>query len=94
MSASVETTPLSGKPAAHALADRHDVGHDAVVLDPPHRARAAEARDHLVGDEERAVIFRDGLDRAQEPGRRNHVARGALDRLDDDRGDRAAGLVA
>src|SRR5438094_984523 len=73
--------------AADPLADGHDVGDHALVLGPPHRARAAEAGDHLVGDEQRAVLAGDGLDRGQEAGRGDDVAGGALDRLDDDGGD-------
>src|SRR5205814_9820053 len=69
----------SREAAAHPLADRHDVGHDAVVVRAPHRARAAEARQHLVRDEEGVVLLGDGLDRAQEAGRRHDVAGGALE---------------
>ena len=83
-----------GKAAPHPLADRHHVGFDAIVIDAPHRAGPSEARQHLVRDEERAMIFRNGLDRAQEPRRRNDVARRSLDWLDDDRGDLARRLVA
>jgi hypothetical protein len=80
--------------AAHPLAHRHDVGHDAFVVGAPHRAGAAEPGDHLVGEEQRSVIPGHRLDRAQETVRRDDVARGALDRLHDDRGDLARGLVA
>ena len=53
---------------------------------PNHRPRAAEARDHLVGDEERVVLTSHLPDGGQELRRRDHVAGGALDRLHDHRG--------
>src|SRR5512144_1770899 len=80
--------------ASHPLAHRHDVGHDALVVGAPHRAGAAEPGDHLVGEEQRPVIAGHRLDRAQEAVGRDDVARGALDRLHDDRGDLPRGLVA
>src|SRR5437016_1121778 len=80
--------------AAHALADRHDVRDHAVVLRGPHRAGSAEPRQHLVHDQQRAVLARDRLDRSDEPLGRHHVAGGALNGLDDDRADLAGGLVA
>ena len=82
---SVETTAGQREAAAHALADGHDVGHDPLVVRAPHRARAPEAGDHLVGDEERAVHpGRSDWIAAQEAVGRDDVARGALHRLDDD----------
>ncbi len=81
------------KAAADSLAAGHDVGNHLVVVDAPELSGASEARDHLVGDEECAVLLGDRAHRGQEPGRRDDVAGGALHRLDDDRGDLAAGLV-
>ena len=69
-------------------------GTTPVVVGAPHRAGAAEAGDHLVGEEQRPVIPGHRLDRPQEAVGRDDVARGALDRLHDDRGDLARGLVA
>ncbi len=56
-----------------------------------HLAGAAEAGDHLVGDQQRAVLVRESLHAGQELRRRDDVARRALHGLDDDRGDRAGG---
>src|SRR5262245_2732720 len=81
------------KAAAHPLADRHDVGHDPVVLGAPHGAGTAEPGDHLVGDQERAMLARDSLHSTQEAVRGNDVAGGALHRLDDDRADLARRLI-
>ncbi len=81
------------EPAPHALADGHDVGDDAFVVGAPHGARPAEAAQHLVDDQQGAVLARDGLDRSQEPVGRHHVARGALDRLHDDGRDLTGRLV-
>ena len=77
-------------PRRHPLPHRHDVGRDAVVIAAEHPARAAEAGDHLVGDEERAVLARDRVHARQEAVGRHDVAGGALHRLDDDRGRPAA----
>ena len=71
---------------AHRLAERDDVGHDAVALEAPHLpAGAAEARLHLVGDEEPAGLahFRDRL--LQEAGRIREDAVARKDRVDDQR---------
>src|SRR5438309_4632162 len=82
------------KASAHALAHRHDVGHDLIVVGAPHRARPADARDHLVADQERARLLGDLLDGAEEALGRDDIAGGALDGLDDDGGDLPARLVA
>ena len=49
--------------AAELFSDRDDVGLDARMIDAPVFAGAAEARDHFIGDEERADFVRDGFDR-------------------------------
>src|SRR5205823_3732043 len=85
--------PGERESAPHALADRHDVRDHAVVLRGPHGAAPAEPRQHLVHDQERAMVARDRLDRPEEALGRHDVARGPLDGLDDDRADLAGGLV-
>ena len=66
-------------------------GRGAAMLDAPPFSGAAEAGDHFVGDQQRAEIFGDRLNRGQPVVGRYHVAGGALHRLGDDRGERAAG---
>src|SRR3989441_4075479 len=73
--------------AAEALAHEHHIGHDVVVLDREHLPGSPEAGDHLVADEQRADLSRQRAQLAQIAGRRHDVPRGALHRLDDDRGD-------
>ena len=51
----------------------------------------AEAGDHLVEDEERAVLPRELAQALQEAGRRRHDAHVPGDRLDDDGGDLVRG---
>ncbi len=63
------------------------------MVAPPHQPRPSEAGEHLVGDQERLVLARDRLERREIARRRNDVARGALDGLDDDRRDLATGLI-
>src|SRR6185437_6015075 len=75
-----------GKPAAESLAHAHDVRDDPFVLDAPHLARAAEARDHLVGNEQRIQLVSELAQRLQESNGRYDVAGCPLDRLDDDGG--------
>src|SRR5580698_3850714 len=58
------------------------------MLDAPPFSGATEAGNHLVGDEQRAVFLRDRFHRMHPVVRRNDISRGALDRLDEDRGDR------
>ena len=60
MAVVARTAPI-GMAVGDALGHRHDVGLDAVVvLDAPHLAAgAAEARLHLVADEDAAVLADD-----------------------------------
>src|SRR5712692_3009264 len=78
---------------AHPLADGHDVGRDAAVLDAPHLPGTPEAGDHFVGDEQRALVLGDGLDRGHPVVGRDNVAGRTLDWLDDYRGDIAGGRI-
>jgi hypothetical protein len=74
--------------AGHALGERHQVGLDAPMTQGEPAAGAAEAGDHLVGDQQHLVPVAD-LAQAREIGRRRHDhAAGAHDRLGDDGGDR------
>ena len=68
------------------LPQRHEVGHDAGLLDGPERAGAPDAGGHLVGDEVGAVLVGELAHAAQE--RRvvgEHPRRRLHERLDDDR---------
>src|SRR5271155_4370723 len=85
--------PAHREAAADPLADRHDVGLEAEMLRGPHFAGAAKTDQDLVGDEERAGLCRDFAHCADEVVRGNDVARRALHRLDDDRGDLALRVV-
>ena len=54
---------------AHGLAHRHDVGHHAVPLIPPHmRAGAGKAALHLVGEEDTAGLMDNIKNRLQHAG--------------------------
>src|SRR6267143_805348 len=64
-----------GEASAHALAHRHDVGHDLIVVGAPHAARPSDARDHLVADQERARLL-------GEPERGLHGLRAPREHLD------------
>ena len=57
------------------------------MLDGEHLARAPEPGDHLVADQQGAQLGRQGAQLAQVAGGRHDVARRALNRLHDDRGD-------
>ena len=72
------------KAAGDALGGRHQVGHDALVVDGEPRAGAAEPGLDLVGDEHDAVVRRPGGEGRQEAGRRLDEAALAEDRLDHD----------
>ena len=76
-----------GESAAEAFAHEQHVRHDVVVLDREHFPGPPEAGDHLVADEQRTDLGRERPQLVQVAGRRDDVARGALHRLDDDRGD-------
>ena len=71
--------------AGDRLRNDHEVRLDAVVLDGEHPARAAEARLHLVDDQQDAVLVAEAADARHELGRSNDEAAFALHRLDDDR---------
>ena len=62
------------------------------MLDGEHFARASEAGDHLVADQQRADVGRERAQLAQVTGWRDDVAGGALHRLHDDRGDVVGGF--
>ena len=69
------------------LGEHHQIGLDAEVLRRERSAEASEAGDHLVEDEQDAVLARDlAQPREVALGRHQHPAR-ARDRLDDHRGD-------
>ena len=83
-------------PAEHArerqavgdrLRDADQVGLDARVLDPEEPAGAAEARLHLVDDQDDPVAVADRADTFDELGRRDDEPAFALHRLEHDRGD-------
>ena len=76
--------------ARDALADDHDVGLDARLLDAPQLARPHQARLHLVGDVERVVALAQPLDRGEVAGLGQREAVGRGDRLHQHRGDVAA----
>ena len=81
------TPPIGTAARGDALGEGDHVGHDAVALGGEGIAQAAEAGDHLVEDQQDAVLV---ADRAQPLeialGRRQHAGRGG-ERLDDHRGD-------
>ena len=77
-----------GQPVRDRLGQAHDVRDDPGVLEGPHRAGPAEPRLDLVGDEQDPVLVAERAQAAQERGRGRRVAALALDRLDEDRGDR------
>src|SRR5215475_12493589 len=56
------------------------------MLDRPELAGAEETHLDLVDDEQDAVLVEHALQAREEVRRRNHVAAGALDRLDVERG--------
>ena len=81
--------------AAHHLAEGHQVGRPALrrAVEPPVAlARGAEARHHLVGDEERAVASADLGEEAVEAGLGRDDAHVARRRLGDQAGDALAVL--
>ena len=55
-----------GNPDPMPFPDRHDVGHHVVVIAAEHQTGAAEAGDHLVGDEQRAVLACDAPEARRE----------------------------
>ena len=73
--------------AGDALGELHDVRLDAVVLQPEPAAGAAEAGDHIVGDEQHVVARADLTDAREVVRGRDDDAAGPLDRLGDERGD-------
>ena len=75
--------------AAEGLGEHQHVGTDVPVLAGEPVAGAAEAGHHLVEDEQRADRVAARAQGGQEVVRRHAHAALALDRLDDDRGDRA-----
>ena len=78
-----------GHAAAQALRERHDVGHDALVLEGVEGARASDAGLHLVEDQHRAGLGAEPAQLLQPAGRRDDDAALRLHGLDDD----GAGLV-
>ena len=78
-----------GPAVRHRLAERRQVGRhagDRLVAAEP----VAEARDHLVEDQDGAVLRRELAEPLEEPGLREDRADVVRDRLEDDRGDVAA----
>ena len=63
------------------------------MIDAPPFAGPTKAGDHLVGDQQCAVIPRDRLDRGQPIVGRNHVTGSTLHRFGDHCGDRAGGGI-
>ena len=74
-----------GQAAADNLAQGGDVGHDAVQPLRPARAHA-EAGNHLVENQHRAVVGGHAAQALEEAGRGRHHAHVARHRLDDDAG--------
>ena len=70
--------------AVDALGEGHEIGLDAVVLRAEPLAEPAEAGDHLVGDQQDAVLVADALDLRPVGVRRDDHAAGALHRLADE----------
>ena len=56
------------------------------MLEAEHRAEAAEAADHLVGDQQHVVLFQHRLDLGEIGARRHEHAAGAHHRLGDEGG--------
>src|SRR5262249_22590608 len=80
---------------ADPLGHGDQVGCHAPVLEAPKvRARSAETGLHLVGNAKTAVPTNDVVDDPEILRRRRHRAAHALDRLADEAGDLARGLVA
>jgi hypothetical protein len=71
----------------HALGERDEIRRDAERLRAEPRAHAAEARDHLVEDQQDPVLGADLAQALEIALGRNDHAGGALHRLDDHRGD-------
>ena len=67
------------------LGEAHRVRLDAEGLGPERIARAPEATDHFIGDEEDVVLLQDRLDRLEVAARRDDDATGALHGLGDER---------
>src|SRR5436309_4064214 len=78
--------PAHGEAAAEPLSHGDHVGDHALVLDGEHLPGAPEPGDHLVANQQRAELVGETAERLEIAGRRDDVARGPLDRLDDDRG--------
>ena len=82
MTSGRSTMPGDRVAVAHRLADRDDVGHDAVALEAPHvLAGAAEAGLHLVGDEQAAGL----VDRVHGAGFRKPFGPAKMPSLEKDR---------
>ena len=86
ISSSRAQMPASGlRPFVSALPNTSTSGCHAEMLDRPQLAGAEEAHLDLVDDEQDAVLVEHPLQLDEEVRRRNHVAAGALDRLDVER---------
>ena len=73
--------------AGQPLAKTEQIGHHVFVLAGEHRARAAEADGHLVGDQEHVVAARQFSQTPQVAGRmHDHAGRSLHERLDHDGG--------
>ena len=75
-----------------ALREDDEVGLRRPVLEGEPLARAAEAGHDLVGDPDDPVLVAQGAKALEVAGRRDDHTRGADDRLEDDRADRAGTL--
>ena len=74
-------------PGVHAFREDQEVRGNPVVVDAEPRSGAAEADEHLVGDEDDAMTGAQVPDPAQIAGRRHDDPRAAGHRFQDQRGD-------
>ena len=81
------TAPIGMTPLVSPLARRHDVGHDVEIVGAERRAEPAEAGDHLVEDQQDAVLLGDLAQLLEIALGRDQHARRAGHRLDDHRRD-------
>ena len=89
MNAAAPDDRRQGQPTADALADGHEVRDDVPVLGRPGPARPPEAALDLVEDEDRAVAVAQLAQPGEEAVGWDDDAAVALDRFDDDGGDRS-----
>ena len=80
-------------PGGQRLRQRHDVGLQIKGLRAEHVARAAEAGDHFVDDEEDFVFLQERLDAIEVGGRRHDDPARSHHRLGEERSDRIGALA-